>query len=59
MTSFFTDAPNITYKAILSPFRTTVSGTQLQSYNWIKFIAHHDLDNHRQLPLPKLLFPNL
>lgn len=26
---------------------------------WIKFRARHHLDNHRQLTLPKLLFPNL
>lgn len=26
---------------------------------WIKFRAHHHLDNHRQLTLPVLLFPNL
>lgn len=58
MTYFFTNAQNITYKAILSPFRTMAGGTQLQLDIWIKFIAHHDLDN-QQATLPMVLFPNL
>lgn len=56
MMSFFTNAQDITYKAILRPFRT-MAAPELDI--WIKFVVYHGLDNHRQQHLPKLLAPNL